>query len=175
MANNCSLYYDNDVKHFSESVIMAVKQSSSRTPLLLENVPGGGRRMGGSLEDLARLQDALKPSLSPTSASAWTRLTRMPRATIVRRLNYSVVMKFIASQRSPLHPQTIETRSRSITVLIRNIARPVPTARAGSSIRQDPSSILVCFLIPTLCQESIALITPEQIKPVALINPGYIS
>ncbi len=51
------------VKNFAESVIMAVEQSACRTPLLLENVPGGGRRMGGSLEDLARLQDALKPSL----------------------------------------------------------------------------------------------------------------
>lgn len=48
---------------FAQSVIMAVQQSACRTPLLLENVPGGGRRMGGSLEDLARLQDALKPSL----------------------------------------------------------------------------------------------------------------
>ena len=43
---------------------MAVQQSSSRTPLLLENVPGGGRRMGGSLEELARLHDALKPSIN---------------------------------------------------------------------------------------------------------------
>lgn len=51
------------VKLFAQSVIMAVEQSSCQTPLLLENVPGGGRRMGGSLEDLARLQDALKPSL----------------------------------------------------------------------------------------------------------------
>ena len=40
---------------------MAVQQSSSHTSLLLENVPGGGRRMGGSLEELARLHDALKP------------------------------------------------------------------------------------------------------------------
>ncbi len=51
------------VKLFAQSVIMAVEQSACRFPLLLENVPGGGRRMGGSLEDLARLQDALKPSL----------------------------------------------------------------------------------------------------------------
>lgn len=51
------------VKLFAESVIMAVQQSASQTPLLLENVPGGGRRIGGSLEDLARLQDALKPRL----------------------------------------------------------------------------------------------------------------
>jgi deoxyribonuclease-4 len=51
------------VKNFAQSVLMAVEQSACRLPLLLENVPGGGRRMGGSLEDLARLQDALKPSL----------------------------------------------------------------------------------------------------------------
>jgi len=51
------------VQLFSQSVIMAVQQSACRIPLLLENVPGGGRRMGGSLEDLARLQDALKPFL----------------------------------------------------------------------------------------------------------------
>ncbi len=51
------------VTHFARSVIMSVERSSSRIPLLLENVPGGGRRMGGSLEDLARLHDALKPHL----------------------------------------------------------------------------------------------------------------
>lgn len=54
---------DEGVKLFARSVIMSVEQSSCRVPLLLENVPGGGRRMGGSLEDLARLHDALKPSL----------------------------------------------------------------------------------------------------------------
>lgn len=51
------------VRLFAESVATAVERSSSRTPLLLENVPGGGRRMGGSLEELARLHDALKPAL----------------------------------------------------------------------------------------------------------------
>lgn len=51
------------VRLFAESVRMAVEQTSCRIPLLLENVPGGGRRMGGSPEDLARLQDALKPFL----------------------------------------------------------------------------------------------------------------
>jgi deoxyribonuclease-4 len=55
---------DEGVKLFARSVLMAVEQSSCRIPLLLENVPGGGRRMGGSLEDLARLHDALKPGLS---------------------------------------------------------------------------------------------------------------
>jgi deoxyribonuclease-4 len=55
---------ESGVRHFAQSVMMAVEQSACHIPLLLENVPGGGRRMGGSLEDLARLQDALKPSLS---------------------------------------------------------------------------------------------------------------
>lgn len=54
---------DDGINLFAKSVLMAVQQSSSRTPLLLENVPGGGRRMGGSLDELARLHDALKPSL----------------------------------------------------------------------------------------------------------------
>ncbi|MEK7233036.1 MAG: deoxyribonuclease IV [Elusimicrobiota bacterium] len=51
------------VRHFAESVITAVEQCAGRIPLLLENVPGGGRRMGGSLEELARLHDALKSRL----------------------------------------------------------------------------------------------------------------
>lgn len=34
-------------------------REGTSTPLLLENVPGGGRRMGGSLEELARLREAL--------------------------------------------------------------------------------------------------------------------
>lgn len=54
---------ESGVQLFAQSVIMAVEQSSCRIPLLLENVPGGGRRMGGSLEELARLHDALKPAL----------------------------------------------------------------------------------------------------------------
>ncbi len=51
------------IRHFAQSVIMAVEQSACPVPLLLENVPGGGRRMGGSLEELTRLHDALKPAL----------------------------------------------------------------------------------------------------------------
>ncbi len=54
---------ESGVKLFAQSVLRAVEQSTCRIPLLLENVPGGGRRMGGSLEDLARLHDALKPAL----------------------------------------------------------------------------------------------------------------
>lgn len=52
------------VKLFADSVRRAVEQSGYLAPLLLENVPGGGRRMGGSLEELARLRDALAPRVS---------------------------------------------------------------------------------------------------------------
>ncbi len=51
------------IKLFAESVRRAVLSSSYSGALLLENVPGGGRRMGGSFEELARFQDALKPFL----------------------------------------------------------------------------------------------------------------
>ena len=46
---------------FSDSARRAVMSASFSGTLLLENVPGGGRRMGGTLEELARLQDAVKP------------------------------------------------------------------------------------------------------------------
>jgi deoxyribonuclease-4 len=43
------------VSLFAESV----KAAGGAVRILLENVPGGGRRMGGTLEELARLRDAL--------------------------------------------------------------------------------------------------------------------
>lgn len=43
------------VSLFAESV----KAAGGPVRVLLENVPGGGRRMGGTLEELARLRDAL--------------------------------------------------------------------------------------------------------------------
>ncbi len=46
---------DGGVKLFAESV----RAAGGATRILLENVPGGGRRMGGTLEELARLKDAL--------------------------------------------------------------------------------------------------------------------
>ncbi|MDE2142264.1 MAG: deoxyribonuclease IV [Elusimicrobia bacterium] len=49
---------------FSDSVRRSVEKSFFRGTLLLENVPGGGRRMGGSLEELTRLQDAVKPHVA---------------------------------------------------------------------------------------------------------------
>ena len=49
---------------FVDSVRRSVAAASFTAPLLLENVPGGGRRMGGSLEDLAVLQESFGSSLS---------------------------------------------------------------------------------------------------------------
>lgn len=46
---------DGGARLFAESV----KAAGGAVRLLLENVPGGGRRMGGTLEELARLRDAL--------------------------------------------------------------------------------------------------------------------
>lgn len=64
------------VRLFAESVARASAESGFAAPILLENVPGGGRRMGGSLEDLALLHDALKrrvPALGVCldTAHAW--------------------------------------------------------------------------------------------------------
>jgi deoxyribonuclease IV len=56
---DCDL--DAGVRLFAESAWKAVSTAGWRGTLLLENVPGGGRRMGGRLEELARLQDALGP------------------------------------------------------------------------------------------------------------------
>ena len=53
---------------FAESVRRAAGQSGFDGLLLLENVPGGGRRLGGSLEELARLLDSLKSSLPKLGA-----------------------------------------------------------------------------------------------------------
>lgn len=49
------------VGHFAESVRRAAKETEFAGTLLLENVPGGGRRLGGTLEELARLREALGP------------------------------------------------------------------------------------------------------------------
>jgi len=46
---------------FADSVRRAALSAGFLGALLLENVPGGGRRLGGTLEELARLRDALKP------------------------------------------------------------------------------------------------------------------
>ena len=43
------------VRLFADSVGLAYRRSGVRIPILVENVPGGGRRLGGSLEELAEL------------------------------------------------------------------------------------------------------------------------
>lgn len=54
---------DRGVALFAESVRAAVAGAEYAGALLLENVPGGGRRMGGSFEELARLNDSIRPSV----------------------------------------------------------------------------------------------------------------
>jgi len=44
---------------FAQGVRLAVESSGATISLLIENVPGGGRRMGGSLEELSSLLEAL--------------------------------------------------------------------------------------------------------------------
>ena len=56
------------IKLFADSVRRAVEISSFSGTLLLENVPGGGRRMGGSFEELARLLDAVRPHVRSLGA-----------------------------------------------------------------------------------------------------------
>jgi len=51
------------IGHFADSVRSAILKSGFRGALLLENVPGGGRRIGGTLEELALLRDALGPQV----------------------------------------------------------------------------------------------------------------
>lgn len=42
---------------FRESLTFALRAAGRAPPLLVENIPGGGRRVGGTLEELARLRD----------------------------------------------------------------------------------------------------------------------
>jgi deoxyribonuclease-4 len=67
---------DKGIALFAESVRRAVDKSKFAGKLVLENVPGGGRRMGGSFEELSRLCDAVKPSVAALgvcldTAHAW--------------------------------------------------------------------------------------------------------
>lgn len=43
------------IRLFGDSIGLAARRAGALVPILLENVPGGGRRMGGSLEELAEL------------------------------------------------------------------------------------------------------------------------
>lgn len=56
------------VRLFADSVRRAVDKSAFAGRLVLENVPGGGRRMGGTLEELARLLDSIQPRVRATGA-----------------------------------------------------------------------------------------------------------
>ncbi len=61
---------------FADSVRRATLSAGLRAELLIENVPGGGRRLGGTLEELARLRAALGPDGPPAgfcldTAHAW--------------------------------------------------------------------------------------------------------
>jgi deoxyribonuclease-4 len=44
---------------FAKGIAEAVAQTGAKIPIVVENVPGGGRRMGGSLEELATFLDVL--------------------------------------------------------------------------------------------------------------------
>ncbi|MFI5362819.1 MAG: deoxyribonuclease IV [Elusimicrobiota bacterium] len=59
---------DAGVRLFADSIRRAVAASFFAGELLLENVPGGGRRMGGSFEELARLSDAVRPHVRSLGA-----------------------------------------------------------------------------------------------------------
>ncbi|OGR88486.1 MAG: hypothetical protein A3J74_07575 [Elusimicrobia bacterium RIFCSPHIGHO2_02_FULL_57_9] len=59
-----------------ESIIRSYDRSQSLVPLYLENVPGGGRRIGGKLEELADMLESLDRRLPQTAvcldtAHAW--------------------------------------------------------------------------------------------------------
>lgn len=67
---------EDGVRLFADSVRRGALSAGFAGVLLLENVPGGGRRLGGTLEELARLRDALGPGGPPTgfcldTAHAW--------------------------------------------------------------------------------------------------------
>lgn len=56
------------LRRFVEGALRAVERASesgSRLRLLLENVPGGNRRLGGSLEELARMVEGIASALNP--------------------------------------------------------------------------------------------------------------
>ena len=61
---------------FAEGVAQAISEAGPGPRIVLENVPGGGRRMGGTLEELAELADLLQRRSIPAgycldTAHAW--------------------------------------------------------------------------------------------------------
>ncbi len=63
------------LKLFADAVLRGAGESGFPGAILIENVPGGGRRLGGTLEDLARLLDALPARVTAgaclDTAHAW--------------------------------------------------------------------------------------------------------
>lgn len=62
---------------FADGICAALERAQGGVPLVLENVPGGGRRMGGSLEELAALGERLARRNTPLrfcldTAHAWS-------------------------------------------------------------------------------------------------------
>lgn len=53
---------EDGVKLAARSIAAAAQKASANVPIYVENVPGGGRRMGGTLEELAALLEALELS-----------------------------------------------------------------------------------------------------------------
>lgn len=47
------------IRRFADGVLAAYSEAGGGPPLVIENVPGGGRRMGGRLEEVAALRDEL--------------------------------------------------------------------------------------------------------------------
>ncbi|MBI3552617.1 MAG: deoxyribonuclease IV [Elusimicrobia bacterium] len=64
--------FEEGLKLFSESIKIAGREAEGSPQIVLENVPGGGRRMGGALEELAKLVDACPGSgACLDTAHAW--------------------------------------------------------------------------------------------------------
>lgn len=64
--------FDEGLRFFKESVTRATAEAGVKVPIYLENVPGGGRRMGGTLEELAKLVEACPgASACLDTAHAW--------------------------------------------------------------------------------------------------------
>ncbi|MBI3299092.1 MAG: TIM barrel protein [Elusimicrobia bacterium] len=47
------------LRHFVDGAVEALRRAGGGPPLVVENVPGGGRRMGGTLEELAAFRELL--------------------------------------------------------------------------------------------------------------------
>lgn len=52
--------FQEGVRLFTEGIARARQESGARLPILVENVPGGGRRMGGTLEELCEILNKVR-------------------------------------------------------------------------------------------------------------------